>query len=657
MKNTGNYKELLKTFRLNIYELKNRIIFAPMSTQLANTDGSVSERMVAYYAEKASGGPGMIITETFHIDNHASRFTYVQPSIYHDRFIPGLSNLADYIKRGGALAIAQIGHAGRQTTFEINNCEPVAPSRIENGPTEHCHELTGKEIREIISNFAEASFRAKTAGFNGVEIHGGNGYLINEFLSPYTNRRKDDYGKNKILFLLQIIEAVHEAVGNNFITGVRLGFSDYVPGGLDSYDAIKTYASIPEQLVSYLHTSAGTAESDDYRIQPIYHNHAILRDVSRELKKVTKIPVVLTGSINSPNLAEDILKKKDADLIGMGRQLLADPKLPNKIADHGMNNVCPCIRCNQGCLNRVREGKTIKCSVNPHTGYENLNYYYLRVNNNKERNRVLIAGAGPAGITAALRASELGFQVKILEKESKLGGLLNTAQFEDFKQDIRDYLEYLKKIIVKSEVKIFRSVKVDRVILEEQYPDIFINATGSLPFMPSLPKNIPYEVVDIRKVLMTLDEYLDKNNIVIIGGGSAGCELACTLSLYKKQVTIIEQAPDILLDIDPVSALGLRRLIDKRDLTIHVNTKFTQLDPNGVVTSKENVTIYGDLVIFAAGSLPNGEIDQIIDSKRYRLGYNYLRIGDARKVGNLYDAVNTSYWDISSLLLRYLQLA
>lgn len=650
MRKRGEFNKLFSPFKIKDYLLRNRIIFAPMSTQMANADGSISDQMLDYYSDKAICGPAMVITETFHVDNEASRFTYVQPSIYHDRFIPGLSNLADGIRKGGSIAIAQIGHAGRQTNYEVNNHQPVAPSRIPDGPTKDCHELTKIEIDDLIRSFADAASRAAIAGFDGIEIHGGNGYLINEFLSPYTNRRNDEYGKNKELFLTRIINAISSRLDDNLILGVRIGFSDFVDGGLEPSEAIRLCSLLPQDKIDYFHTSAGTDESDDYRIQPIYHKRALLRNIARDLKREIQTPVILTGSINSPFLAEELLANEETDLIGMGRPLLADPTIPKKVAKLDAGEFCPCIRCNQGCLSRVRLGKTIKCSVNPQLGHERSKTSLVSMRPNKRNKTVLIAGAGPAGITAALRAKELGFAVKLFEKKEKVGGLLNTAKYEPLKQEMSDYLGYLTTLVSSSGVEIIRSTKVDFSLLREENPDILVNATGSVPIVPSIPKSLPYKVVEVRSILANLEDYFRKQKVVIIGGGSVGCELGYTLSSKCEDVTIVEQESDILLDIESGSALALRRLLEKAGIAIRLNARFMRFEPEGIITNGSDSPIPADLFIIAMGSRPNDELDIILKQGKWKIGKNYLCIGDARRVGKIYEAVNDTFWSVSSFL-------
>lgn len=652
MTGTGmeSFERLLSPFTLRGCSLRNRIVLAPMSTQLAGCDGSVSEPMIEYYSHKAAGGAAAVITETFHVDDRASRFTYVQPSIFHDRYLPGMSRLAEAVKRHGALAIAQVGHAGRQTTFEVNECQPVAPSKIRGGITGHCHELSADEIEQIIEAFAAAAVRAQTAGFQGVEVHGGNGYLIHEFLSPLTNRRTDWYGEQRELFLRRIVQAIAGRVQEGFIIGVRIGFADFIDGGLLPEEAIRLCLSLPVERIGYFHTSAGTAESDDYRIQPIYHQRAIHRAVSAALKERTRVPILLTGSVNDPVLAEELLAGGAADLIGMGRPLLADSALPGKLLDGRAGEVRPCIRCNEGCLNRVRLGRTIRCAVNPLPGYGHSLDLSARNGKRRKRARISIAGAGPAGITAALRAAELGCDARLFEAGDEIGGLLHTARHEPFKQDIRDYLVYMQGCVARAGIEVVASTRLTAQLIQESTPDLLINATGSLPVLLDAQPDSGPPVVESREYLNNLDRYPLSRRVIIIGGGSAGCELGYTLSLKGSLVSIIEQAADVLPDLDPVSALALKRLVRAAGIQVHAGTRFLRLGREGVITDRFDRPLEGDLIVLAMGSVPNRELDDQLEGSKWILGRNYLRIGDARRIGRLYEAVHETYRTVSGFL-------
>lgn len=593
-----------------------------------------------------------MVTETFCVDDIASKFTVVQPAIHHDRFLPGLSSLSDGIKNAGALAIAQIGHAGRQTSYEANNRTPVAPSHIPDGPTRDCHVLSTEEIAAIIRAFAAAARRAVSAGFDGVEIHAGNGYLINEFLSPYTNRRSDEYGKRRELFLLQVIEEVTKAVESSCIVGLRLGCGDFVRGGLEKEEVVRIAQLLPPDRIDYIQTSAGTKESNDYTIQPLYQPRAILKDIAAAIKRNCGIPVVLTGSVNDPLLAEQLLAQGAADLIGMGRALLADPQLPLKAARGFLTEVRPCIRCNQGCLGRVRKGRTIRCTVNPLLGYEASFSTQGGQRRSTVSNTVVVAGGGPAGITAAVRAAELGFSVRLFERQKWLGGLLNTAKAESFKKEMCLYLEYLLDQITGANVEVMTETPMEYDLLEKEHPDVFFDATGSQPIMPDIPPNLAYLVLPVRDLLLGLEKYRSSQRAIILGGGSSGCETALVLYTCGIQVTVIEQASCILRDLEPVSAISLRRLLEETDIRIHTETRFLRLEAGGVITDRHDAPLAVDLVIVALGGRSNNTLKSGLDFNHWRYGINYLPIGDAHQVGKIYEAVHDSYWRASSLLDR-----
>jgi NADPH-dependent 2,4-dienoyl-CoA reductase/sulfur reductase-like enzyme len=513
--------------------------------------------------------------------------------------------------------------------------------------------LSAEEIAAIIRAFAAAAQRAVTAGFNGVEIHGGNGYLINEFLSPYTNRRSDEYGKRRELFLLQVIEEINKTIQSSCIVGLRLGCGDFVEGGLDSEEVIRIVRMLPHDKLDYIHTSAGTSESNDYTIQPIYQPRAILKDIAAKIRKICGLPVILTGSVNELSLADRLLAQGAADLIGMGRALLADPQLPLKAQHGSIKEVCPCIRCNQGCLGRVREGRTIRCAVNPLLGYEASFSTSDRKRNSTKSKTVLVAGGGPSGITAALRAAELGFSVRLFEREKRLGGLLNTAKAESFKREICLYLDYLLDRITGAEVEVITQIPVDYDLLEKVHPDVFFDATGSQPIMPDIPPDLAYPVLPVRDLLLDLENYRSSRRAVILGGGSSGCETALTLHNHGIQITMVEQASCILQDLEPVSAVSLRRLLADTDIAIQTETRFLRLEAGGVITDSNNTPLVADLVILALGGRSNSTLKSLLNSDQWRYGINYLPVGDAHQVGKIYEAVHDSYWRVSSLLDKF----
>jgi NADPH-dependent 2,4-dienoyl-CoA reductase/sulfur reductase-like enzyme len=443
---------------------------------------------------------------------------------------------------------------------------------------------------------------------------------------------------------------VPERIGPETILGVRLGCSDFIPGGLEFEEAVRIAARLPLDAIDYFHTSAGTSESNDYTIQPLYHGHAPLRSMAEKLRADTGRCVILTGSVTRVELAEELLLRGEADLIGMGRPLLADPLLPRKAAAGRTEEVRPCIRCNQGCLSRVRKGRTIRCAVNPRLGYEWMGgdpggHAYRH----EPRRTILVAGGGPAGMTAALRCVDQGCEVILCEREHQLGGLLSTTLSEPLKQDIADYLAFLRAAVDRSGATVKREFAVDVALLERHAPDIFIDATGSIPVVPPREEPGPYLVVDAREALRSLDEFARKGTAVVIGGGSAGCEIAYGLASRGAATTVIEQAPEILGDLDPASALALRRLLERSGVIVRRNASFRTFGCDGVMLHGDASPLRAELVVVAMGSRPSTQFTCLDRDGRWIQGVNLLHVGDTRKVGKIFEAVHDTYWLVSAL--------
>ena len=391
--------KLLEPIKIGTVSLRNRIVIPPMESRLSRPDGSVTRAMIDYYAERAKGGAGAIIVENTFVDDKESRSSLSSSGLYSDHLIAGKSELAEAIKANGAVALIQLGHGGRECHPEATRRQPVAPSAV---PCEIIgvvpREMTIDKIEEVQNAFAEAARRAKQAGFDGVEIHGAHGYLICSFLSPYTNKRTDKYGgslKNRALFPLEVISKVREKVGNNFIVGYRMSADEYVPGGL-TLDETSQFAKMLEE-VDYINVSAGIYESGYHIVQPPYIEKAHLVHLAEGIKKVVSTPVITVGA-HDIYTAEEALQKGKADLVALGRTLIADPELPKKMAEGRIEDIRPCIRGNEGCISRFDTAETMRCEVNPACGRES----YFRITTVEKRKRVVVIGGGIAGIQAAL---------------------------------------------------------------------------------------------------------------------------------------------------------------------------------------------------------------------------------------------------------------
>lgn len=357
------YKKLFEPIKIGSLKLKNRMVVPAMVTNYANHDGTASETFIAYHEAKAKGGWGLIITENYCISPEAGGF-YNLPGLWEDSLIESHKKLTDRIHAVGGRIAAQIYHAGRETTSVITGVQPVAPSALKD-PTmpETPRELTVPEIEEIVEKFGDTAFRAKKAGFDAVEIHGAHGYLINQFLSPFSNKRIDEYGgtiEGRTKFALEVIKNVRSKVGEDYPLIFRMSTVEYVEGGLEIEESKAIARMIEKAGVNAVHCSQGVYKTSYNIIPPYAVPRAAFVNNAAEIKKVVNIPVIAVGRINEPSIAEAVILSGKADLVSMGRASIADPELPNKIREGRFSDMQFCIGCMQGCSGECGKGNPIQ---------------------------------------------------------------------------------------------------------------------------------------------------------------------------------------------------------------------------------------------------------------------------------------------------------
>ncbi|MCS7103629.1 MAG: NAD(P)/FAD-dependent oxidoreductase, partial [Candidatus Korarchaeum sp.] len=598
-----NQWKLLEPVVVGTKTLKNRIVMAPMCTRLASADGSVTQKMIDYYAARAKGGAGTIIVEYSYTDNRESRAAISQLGVESDHKITGLAELAEAVKLYGTAILLQICHAGRQTApSNINGKQPVAPSAI---PCKLMgvmpRELTIEEIEQIEDDFAEAARRAKQAGFDGVEIHGAHGYLVCQFLSPYTNRRTDKYGgslENRAQFAVEIINKIRAKVGKDFIVGCRISADEYIPGGLKIEETTKIAKILEQAGLDYIHVSGGMYESLQHNSPTIYYPRAYYLSNIEAIKKAVNIPVLGVGAFNV-ELAEKVLKEGKADLIVFGRALIADPELPKKVMEGRVEDIRLCIRGEEGCISRFFEGKTIRCEVNPAVGRES--EFVIKPASTKKR--VLVIGGGVAGLEAARVAALRGHEVTLVEREDKLGGHLIEASTPPFKDDLKQLLNWLVKQVEKAGVKVELKTEATKDLVSKLKPDVLIIAVGSDFIMPSLPG------VDKPFVLTPSDVILGKKpvgqNAVVVGGGLVGCETALYIaSVLGKKVKLIEMLDMILPDVDYITRVALSEKLSEAGVEVLTGMHLEEITEKGVLCidkSWNKHKISADTVVLAVG--------------------------------------------------------
>lgn len=635
-----NEWKLLEPVKVGTMSLRNRIVMPPMCTRLAAPDGSVTKRMIDYYSERARGGVGMIIVEYSWIDEKESRAAISQLSVHSDHMITGLGELAEAIKVHGAGAVLQICHAGRQTTSAIMGKQPVAPSAV---PCKFLRvmprELTLAEIEEIQDAFAEAARRAKQAGFDGVEIHGAHGYLICQFLSPYTNRRTDKYGgplENRALFALETLEKIREKVGSQFTVGYRMSADEYVPGGLTLEETAKFAEMLEEVGVDYIHVSAGIYETLHHVVQPTYIERAHLLHLAEGIKKRVEVPVIAVGSLDVET-AEKALREGKADLVSLGRALIADPEIPKKLIEGRIEDIRPCIRGNEGCISRFFTGQTIRCEVNPAAGRE----CEFRIVPATLKKNVVVIGGGIAGMEAARVAALRGHKVTLIEKEEKLGGHAIEASVPKFKDDIRRLLSWLTKQVEKVGVEVKLKTEATPEFVKMLKPDVLIIAVGSDYIVPTIPGiNKPF-VATAADVLLGRKAVGEK--VVVIGGGLVGCETALFIAEeLKKKVTIVEMLDEILIGVEPICVMALMERLRKAGVKIHTGWYLEEVTDKGVICTDKKWRrheIEADTVVLAMGLTARKELVE----KFKGLAPEVYVIGDCVEARKIYHAFEDAW--------------
>ena len=640
MANRTQFKKLFEPVRIGQMQLKNRIVMPPMGTGYAAEQGYVSQRQIDYYEARAKGGVGLVIVEVTAPDLQCQGPR--QPTLGDDSYISGWQDLTGAIHRYGARIAVQLQHSGWEIRagqrIQVAPSAIVVPTRVVGVSGEVPHELTTDEIREIVGWFAAAAQRARKAGFDGVEIHGAHQYLVASFLSSATNIRQDRYGgsvENKARLLVEVIQAVREAVGPDYPVWTRLNGQEYgVENGVTIEETRQVVPMAVDAGVQAIHVSAYAAGSHVTKA-PITDTPGFLVPLAEEIKKITSVPVIAVGRLD-PELGERVLEEGKADLIAMGRRLTADPELPNKVAEGRLDEVRPCIGC-MDCIERPRpDGQGTACAVNAAMGRER----EYRIQPADRAKRVVVVGGGPAGLEAARVAALRGHQVLLFDKESRLGGQLNIAALPPHKSDIVPWVNYLAREVQKAAVKVRLDTEATPELIEEGNPDAVIIAVGGIPIIPEIAGAGGPNVATAQDVLRGKVEV--GQNVVIIGGGMVGCETGHYLAEKGKKVTIIEVLKRMAADMAPMAR---RRLMDglrgKQVAMLTGATCEEITDGSVIVTTSEEQkgTLQADTIILAVGYQAN---DDLFKALQRRVPEVYC-IGDSSLPQRIREAVNDGY--------------
>ncbi|MGZ3569510.1 MAG: oxidoreductase [Thermodesulfobacteriota bacterium] len=630
-------EKIWEPIQVGSIKVKNRIAMAPMCTRLANPDGSVSPQLIDYYEARAAGGAGLIIVEYTYIDDLASKAAVCQLGVYNDNLIPGLNDLVEKVQYYDAKVFLQISHGGGQSPSHLIKGRPLAPSAVPSKSGEMPSELTIEEIESIIGAFGDAALRAKRAGFDGVELHGVHGYLINQFLSSNYNKRKDQYGRDflsRTRFPEEILLEVRRKVGEDFPVGYRLNVKDFVPGGVELEETLKLIKILEKNGVDYIHTSAGTYLSHHYMISPPYIERGHLVELAKKCKEQVTVPVIAVGGINH-EVASRILDNGSADLVTIGRALIADPELPAKLKEGRAKEIRPCIRCNEGCIGRFFQGKTIRCATNPATGREK--DFILQLTPNPKR--VVVVGGGVAGMEVARIARLKGHQVTLLEKDDRLGGDVLAASVPRFKVDLANLLSWYENELRQLEVNVKLNVEATPSSVKKLDPEILVIAVGAEYLIPEIKGIKDKKVIKATEVLLKTKEVGQR--AVIIGAGLVGVETALHLqsNFPTKEIVLMETLPEPLLDVVRINRLSLMEILGRTDIQIITSARIQAVTLDGAEYldhEGKSHTLLADTVILATGFVPRLEFEQLFEESAPKI---YM-VGNTKKPGKIIDAIN-----------------
>ena len=635
MTSAHTFPLLFSPFALGTMRLKNRLVMPPMMSLYGDPDGSVTQQLLDYYEERAKGGVGLIIVEFTCIDRGTGRIHAQQLGIDEDRCIPGLRQLVQVIQQYGAKAAIQIGHGGIATSSELLGRKIIGPSAIARPGGEVACEMTQGEIRQLVLRFAEGAVRAKKAGFDGVEIHAAHRFLVQQFLSAAWNRRHDEYGGDMVgrtRFLIEVIRAIREKVGRDFPLWCRInGREEEVDGGTSIEEAVMTARMAEEAGVDAIDVSWASVAT---RFHPMSLAPAYSLPLAETVKKAVRVPVMTVGKIYA-RLGERILQEGKADLICIGRGLIAGPGLPQKTAEGRGDEVLPCIACDNCRDHVVYKGERLRCSVNAAVGRER----ELALRPAASPRRVVVIGGGPAGMEAARIAALRGHQVTLYEKNPRLGGQLLQAAVPPHKVGIPVLTRFLSGQLQKLgvEVKLGREASTNRVL--EEKPEAVIVATGARSYVPDIPGLEKAFVVTAEQVLLGEPEL--GGRVVVIGGELVGCETAEVLADRGKKVTVMRRGSGMATNVAPhIRELLLSRLKAK-GVTLLTDVRYDEITPHAVVISKggRKETIEADSIVLAAGSRPEASLYEELKGKVPQLHL----VGDAVSPRKIETAMEEGY--------------
>ena len=642
------YPHLFTPIKIGGQLIKNRIFSAPTGLMSYTARGYLTTENMAYYELKAKGGCGVVTLGESIVHAATGQSHDRQICLDDPHVLPSLTNTARAITRYGAVANIELSHGGKYAGLasigghKKERRPAYGPSHDILPSGEEVLEMPQKLIYEILDAYGAAADVAKRAGFGMVMVHAGHGWLFNQFLSPLENRRKDEFGgslENRARFLLMALDRVRQAVGPGFPIQIRMNGDDFTEGGLHLED-YKELARMVESRVDLFNISCGSHERQELfvRTHPsAFLDHGCNVYLAAAIKQVVSKPVSCVGALGDPEQCEEIIASGQADIVELGRALLADPFLPKKAYTGQKEDITPCLRCFV-CLGESVINGTNRCSVNPVIGAELEEKYYVAPPLRKKK--VLVVGGGPAGMEAAITAARRGHEVLLYEKTDALGGALKFAEAVPFKQDLYRFTQCLIRRVESSGVKVTLNQRVDRALAEKVRPDVLIIAAGAQPGIPAIPGIASDKVVSVAQAEANPDALGER--VVILGGGLVGCETGIHLGMKGKQVTIVDMRDTLAADVNMFHGMALGQELNKYVTAVTGGTGRAVTDEGLIYTDRvgQEHLLPADAVLCAVGMRACTDVMEelwnVVDEQ-------YV-IGDCVKPAQVTQAISDAYY-------------